>query len=406
MNGGPGAWSISASGAPPAGQFNLNYLPVTADGSTAWYQIVFGGTGQETVYNIYAKSNGSGAFLPIFGTGSDPNNFVVDHGLGYGPGQGVSQATGQPAGQTNYAVNFAPSGVMTYNINTFSTLSTMYGTRGNDILNGTPAGDTINGAPGNDTITGAAGADTAVSWENARNFALKVGAGGATITIQDKVGTDGTDTLTSIEKMQFRDVTLDTSSITKTAALPADQILKVVDLYTAGLNRAPDAVGLDYWAARLADGASIGDIAKAFFSSAEAAPIYGTTNSTSVFVNLAYNTALGRAPDAATAAFWINELNTGHIQRSDFVTSLIAGVRGPGGNAADAQYIANKEVVGGHFALTQGLNNATWARTVESAVNGTASTVTAANAQTDAFAVVAATPATSELVVQITGIVP
>jgi hypothetical protein len=406
VNGGPGAWTITASGAPPAGQFNLNNLPVTADGTTAWYQIVFGATGSETVYNIYAASNGSGAFLPIFGAGSNPNNFVVDHGLGYGVGNGVSQATGQPAGQTNYAVNFAPSGVVTYNINTFSAPSTMYGTRGNDILTGTPGSDTINGAPGNDTITGSAGADTAVSWENARNFALKVGAAGATITIQDKVGTDGTDTLTSIEKMQFRDMTLDTASVTKTASMAADQILKVVDLYTAGLNRAPDAVGFHYWAARLADGANIGDIAKAFFGSPEAAPIYSATNSTPVFVNLAYSTALGKAPDAATAAFWINELNTGHIQRSDFVTSLIAGVRSSSGSAADALYIANKESVGAHFALTQGLNNADWARTVESAVDGTAATVTAANAQTDAFAVVAAAPATSELVVQITGIVP
>ena len=39
-------------------------------------------------------------------------------------------------------------------------------------------------------------------------------------------------------------------------------------------------------------------------------------------------------------------------------------------------------------------------------VNGTAGSVTAANAQTDAFAVTAATPATSELVVQIVGVVP
>ena len=37
------------------------------------------------------------------------------------------------------------------------------------------------------------------------------------------------------------------------------------------------------------------------------------------------------------------------------------------GSAADAQYIANKEAVGAHFALTQGLNNATWARTVAEA---------------------------------------
>ena len=102
----------------------------------------------------------------------------------------------------------------------------------------------------------------------------------------------------------------------------------------------------------------------------------------------------------------MNELNTGHVQRTDFVTALIAGARGLGGSAADAAYIAAKETVGAHFALTQGLNNVTWARAVESAVNGTAASVTAANTQTDGFAVVANTSATSELVIQITGIVP
>lgn len=82
--------------------------------------------------------------------------------------------------------------------------------------------------------------------------------------------------------------------------------------------------------------------------------------------------------------------------RTDFVTALVAGATG-----ADKQYIANKEAVGAHVALTAGLNNVNWARTVESAVDATA-----ANAQTDAFVVSANTPATSELVVQITGIVP
>ena len=62
--------------------------------------------------------------------------------------------------------------------------------------------------------------------------------------------------------------------------------------------------------------------------------------------------------------------------------------------------------MGGHFALTQGLNDLTWARTVESGVNSSAASVTAANAQTDGFAAIAATGATSQLVVQILGIVP
>jgi len=71
----------------------------------------------------------------------------------------------------------------------------------------------------------------------------------------------------------------------------------------------------------------------------------------------------------------------------------------------DAQYLANKEVVGAHFALTQGLSDGNWAKTVMSGVNGTAASVTTANALTDGFAATAATAAGSELVVKILGIV-
>lgn len=394
-------FALASNGAAGQGQFTIYNLPVTSDGSAAWYQLVFGAPGAQTVYNVYAKANSSGAFLPNDLSGSPPTyNFVVDHGLGYGVAKGIVGSGG------NYTVSLAAAGVLSYDVATFSAPGTIFGTNGNDSLTGTGGADTLNGKPGNDTINGLAGTDTAVSWEVARNFALKATAGSGTITLQDKVGTDGTDTLTGIENIQFRDVTIDATSITKTAGLARDQVLKVVDLYTAGLNRAPDALGLDYHAGRLADGASISEISKVIFSSPEAAPIYGLGNSTPVFVNLAYQTAFGHAADAAGAAFWINELDTGHLQRTDLVTALIAGVRGPGGNAADAQYVANKEAVGAHFALTQGLNNAAWARTVEGAVNGTAASVTAANAQTDAFALVAAAPATSELVVQIVGLVP
>lgn len=49
-------------------------------------------------------------------------------------------------------MNFAPSGVITYNINTFSAPSTVFGTNGNDLLNGTPGNDIIQGGAGNDRL--------------------------------------------------------------------------------------------------------------------------------------------------------------------------------------------------------------------------------------------------------------
>ncbi len=280
--------------------------------------------------------------------------------------------------------------------------ATYQGTASNDTLVGTAAAETFRGGPGTDSIDGGGGNDIALYGGNANGYTLKATAGSATITVQDKVGTDGTDILTNIEQVRFVDgASLPTAWQITTASLPAAQILKVVDLYTAGLGRAPDALGLDYWASQLANGASIKDISNAIFSSPEAAATYSSANSNPTLVNLAYQSAFGRSPDAAGAAYWANELNTGHLQRTDLVTALIAGASG-----ADKQYVVNTEAVGAHFALTQGLNNVTSAKAVEALVNGTAASVTAANAQTDAFAATAATAAGTELVVQIVGIVP
>ena len=95
---------------------------------------------------------------------------------------------------------------------------------------------------------------------------------------------------------------------------------------------------------------------------------------------------------------------TGHISRSDFITALIAGARASTGGAADAQYIANREAVGTYFAITQGLTDAEAAKSVEVGVNSSIVSVTAANQHTDLLAATVATPAGSELVVQLVGV--
>ena len=79
--------------------------------------------------------------------------------------------------------------------------------------------------------------------------------------------------------------------------------------------------------------------------------------------------------------------------------AFISGARG-----GDLQTLTNKEMVSARFALTQGLTDSTWAKTVMAHVDSTAASVTAANAQTDGFAAIAANPATTELIVQIVGI--
>jgi hypothetical protein len=280
--------------------------------------------------------------------------------------------------------------------------NTQFGTAGHDTMVGGSGNDTFFSGTGNDTIEGGSGINTVVEPGKAGAYTMNTAAGSEVLTVRGKSATEGLDQLKNIQNVQFADETIAVSWVTKAASLSASQILKVVDLYTAGFNRAPDALGLDYYASLLADGATLSDVSRGFFTSIEAAPIYSFPNTTPTFVSLVYQNALGREPDVPGLDYWSKELDSGHLARSDFVTALIAGAR----NTADAPYVANKEAVGAHYALTQGLNDVALARAVAAAVDGTAGSVAAANAQTDAFAATAALPGSTELVTQITGIVP
>ena len=269
--------------------------------------------------------------------------------------------------------------------------------------NGTAADELFRPLAGNDIVDGAAGVDTVQYGGFVSNYKVSAAVGSGTIAVLDKVTSDGADSLLNIETIQFRDLTMDATAISKTASLPLAQVMKIVDLYTAGLDRAPDALGLIYWAGKLADGVSLSQISKAFFNGPELGEIYSFK--TADLVSIIYNDALGRAADAEGAAYWVNQIDSGKLARTDLVSALVAAAKATGGEA-DATFIAAEEAVGGHFALTQGQNNGDWAKKVLADVNGSVESVAAANALTDAYAAQAAAPGSSELVVQILGLVP
>jgi Ca2+-binding RTX toxin-like protein len=81
------------------------------------------------------------------------------------------------------------------------------GGEGNDSLYGGDGADTLDGGLGNDSLDGGVGTDTAVVSGAKANYAVVQTITGYTVT--DNVGTDGTDTLISIEKLQFADTTQD-----------------------------------------------------------------------------------------------------------------------------------------------------------------------------------------------------
>jgi Ca2+-binding RTX toxin-like protein len=286
--------------------------------------------------------------------------------------------------------------------------SQLTGTSGNDYIVGGAGDDTLVGGAGNDVMDGGAGHNVASYAGASQNFEASVRVGEQVVDLTDRTGAEGTDTLFQIQTIQFSDRSIDTTSIIKAANLDPSQFAPLIDLYSAYLHRAPDALGLDYWASQLGDGMSLGDIAKNFFNSAEAAAARSPGQSLSDMVSHAYTDILGRTADTAGLNYWVGELQSGKLKVENFALSFVQGAEAAGG--ADAQILANQESVGAHFAIEQGLNNASEATAVRNVLFPTTapaigvSDVEAANSLTDSHAAAAAAPGSSELVVKLIGI--
>ncbi|NRA49575.1 MAG: DUF4214 domain-containing protein, partial [Phaeodactylibacter sp.] len=161
-----------------------------------------------------------------------------------------------------------------------------------DVINGGDFDDTLAGRGGNDTISGGAGTDTAVFSGAQANYTISLAQSG-TLTVTDRTGTDGTDTLTNVEQLQFTGNTIDLSAFVSTANLASTQFTELAKMYAAYFNRAPDATGLYFWADKLAEGMSLQQIAEFFFDQPETRALYPDTSDTGAFVTQVYANVLG-----------------------------------------------------------------------------------------------------------------
>lgn len=83
------------------------------------------------------------------------------------------------------------------------TIENAVGGAGDDALVGNDADNVFAGGGGNDTIDGGAGIDTALYAGPSSRYAIT--QDGATFTVRDLTGRDGTDTLVNVERLQFAD---------------------------------------------------------------------------------------------------------------------------------------------------------------------------------------------------------
>ena len=272
-----------------------------------------------------------------------------------------------------------------------------------DVISGLASNDILTGMGGKDQIDGGDGIDTSVYRAAASKYKVTFTAGLSTFTVEDRTGVDGIDTLVNVERVQFADATIDATWFAKTATMTKIQIDSLTEVYIASFNRAPDAIGLDYWGSRLHDGMSLEAIAKSFFVQPETAAKYPPSTTNESFATTVYGNVLGRTPDAGGLAYWVGELDHG-FSRDKFLIAILNGAHANPSATLDVANLSNKVSVGEYYALTKGLNDGTWANDVMSGVTSDGATVGTANAKTDAYAAIGDTVDTAVLAVKILGI--
>jgi Ca2+-binding RTX toxin-like protein len=172
------------------------------------------------------------------------------------------------------------------------------GTPNADSLIGTVGNDTFTGGAGNDTIEGGKGLDTAVyGGAKASHTVIRTATG---LTVAS--GSDGTDTLTNVERLKFDDAIL--------AMDTAGNAGQTYRLYQAAFNRTPDKPGLSDWVKGMDPGLTLTQMATAFIGSGEFKDKYGANPTNAQFVDLLYANALHRARTVGDD-YWTHQLDSG-----------------------------------------------------------------------------------------------
>jgi len=330
---------------------NMNYHSgddvYTFDPKTPFLHTIWDGGGNDT---ISVANFSSGCTINLNQGTYSSITYVPDSGAG------ITWNTAPPAdtylGVNNLAIAYG------------CVIENAVGGSGNDTLLGNDANNHLTGGAGNNTLDGGAGIDTAIYTGNYSAYTLAGTATGYTLTANDG---SQTDTLSNIERLQFADVTL---TLDAAGAATDAQTAAYTDLaqkfYIAYFGRPADPTGLANMVSQLAaadapststeafvdayaTNPTVKAIIDSFGASAESAQLYNGDVST--FVTDLYQHILGRAPDAAGAAFWIGAIESGGLARGQAALNIMAGAETnqTAQGLLDAQLIDNRALVAINF---------------------------------------------------------
>ncbi len=300
------------------------------------------------------------------------------------------------------------------------------GSRFNDWINGNvfdndlrggEGDDELEGYAGNDVIDGNGGTDLAYYVGDNSSYTLTISADAITVQDRRADGT-GTDTLRNVELVEFytgdERQTLDLQQFGGPAALTGAQLESFVELYIAYFNRAPDALGLNFWGTAFANGTSLEEMASLFIDQAETRATYPDGLSNDAFATAVYDNVLGRVPDQDGFDFWVGVLNSGGVGRDQFILAVLEGAKAgaPAGASqefidqqqADRAFLADKTDIGALYAVHRGMSDVDNAIAVMSEFDGSGSSLAAAVATIDNFYAEALDPTSGAFLMPVVGV--
>ena len=276
--------------------------------------------------------------------GDDQHILVVQHGISP---LGAAVPAGTPGADSLHGGSFA---------------DTLSGLEGDDVLKGGDGNDSLTGGAGNDVIAGDKGDDLAVYNGARHEFTMTRTASGYTASS----ASEGTDTLTGIERIKFSDASVNLGVGALAASIRTEDLKTLEELYIAFFNRMPDADGLAYWIGQFKAGSTINSIAESFYGAAvqyTALTGYLGTMSNDDFVRVIYKNVLGRsgatAPSNDDVSYWSGELAGGRTTKGGLVGTMLASAHSFKGNATWGwvpDLLDNKVAVANFFAVQHGLS--------------------------------------------------
>jgi hypothetical protein len=302
------------------------------------------------------------------------------------------------------------------------------GLGGDDHLLGAAGDDTLAGDLGDDTLEGGAGEDTGFFAGLQSAYTLHLSPTSVSLTDRSPDG-QGTDTLVDIEILDFGTETgifvggtMKLSIFDGPTTLTAPQFSEIIELYIAYFNRAPDALGLFYWATEYANGFTVPDMAANFFYQPETQATYTSVLDASgnldtsdpgkvgAFVTEVYANVLGRSPDTPGFDYWVNELTSNPAITPDvFILAIIGGAKFPSNptsqTAIDQAYLATKSDLGAYFAVIKGMSDISDATAAMALYDGSTAGRDAALIAMDGHYADALDPTTGDFLMPLVGVI-